>query len=234
MNSRAVSPNENVLRLAFKKLDRSPTLKAYLSLYQLTRFEPRLAEVFVKSLAENWLSINPVLLAESLKSESQSFVFAALIENAQILIEKKYHVSFRAWKAAATSSVKPAHGEIFWIGVYSFMGKSFLNEVRNSNKLFLRWGLYCQDYLVNKAHNREKIKLPPPSKTTRREALINLAKASESITVANYRNHLNGQISNRLAELDFKESFFLVRQGETKAASYRVNKRALSNLLKNK
>jgi hypothetical protein len=194
-------------------------IKTLFEIYPLTRFDPRLAEILVLSLARNWQRFNPLSLNQKLRGAMTPAVLGLLLEQAEFLIEKKNKGLFRAWRQMTLMGIKPSRGEIFWIGVYGFNSETTRNLPFHSTKPFLKWGFYGDDVLINKAQTLVHTKTTI-SKPNRLKILAELAKEKKTFSVNDYLKACRGLIQRRTAENDLAKADFLVSKGFTRRKTY--------------
>lgn len=142
---------------------------------QWARFDPRLAEILIERLCDNWKEINPFEFQQKLLNQVWPQAIAPLIEHIELLLKSSEISRFRIWKKMSLYQIPPAKGEIYWIGVYTFAGKTMRQLPSRSLLPFTRWGFYADDILLNKARSRKLSRTILPKKQ-RLEILYQLAR----------------------------------------------------------
>jgi hypothetical protein len=186
---------------------------------QWSRIDPRLAEILVHHLSQNWKNISPVSLQIHIHKQPWPSALAALLEQCSELLQRDQRKHFETWKNCATFGTQKAPFELFFFGTRGFAGSQAFSDANYSLKTFLKWGYFCRDRLSNKAQARPKTCLTPRA---RRELLTELLRRKGRITVNDYIEALGGSVSRRQAELDLKNYPRIRADGKTRNRTYRL------------
>ncbi len=190
---------------------------------QWTRFDPRLAEIFITYILKNWTRINPVQLNLQIKTQAWPSVFGVLMEQALMTISNADKTLFRHWKRCVMTSISPAPWELYFIGTRAFAGSEMRKDVEYSLNLYKRWGYFGRDYFLNHSKKLTSNSTHMDQKT-RLKILKNLTLKKERITIHDYLIALNGGSTQRQAQRDLQKCQFLKKTGQTRARFYRLKK----------
>lgn len=207
---------------------RLPVSAGELSVFsQWSRFDPRLAEIYVSFLAREWEKLNPIELRKSLLHQRWPSAAAVLLEFAEKLItnstsEDNTTDLFRLWRRVVTEKLPKGNWEQFFIGLRKLGGQAMQEDARFAFSEYRKWGYLGRDILINKGGGssaKGKGKTTPThslSPETRREILTSLCAAHPRITTQLYWNAIHQCISRRQAERDLESSPLLRTRGSTK------------------
>ena len=216
-------PSESEITKAFQELRAKNVKKQLWTLYaQWTRFDPRLGEAWLSSLAKFWKVINPLeLREENLKTDSPAVMGVLLDQCEMFLIHNQEAKLFRAWKNVVLCDVLPASGEVFLIGLHPFGSMSMMNEMLLASKVYKRWGFGGKDIFINKfSEKQETIQRSVLDKQTRFQILKDLLKVKKRITIKDYLLACESRISSRLAQIDLSTYPGLIAKGASKGRFY--------------
>lgn len=217
-------PQSKDLVAAYNQLQSGPLDETKLiGNLSFARFDPRLAEILVEKVATDWQKIDPYKLNTQLINLPWPATLGVILENAQALLPKTLKLPFNRWKKFAMTDVRPASGELFWIGVFTFGSNAVRAQFEKSLKPYLRWGYFGDEWLANKARSKK------PSKTLisqahRMRVLKEVAETLPRFYLKDYLHALSHQVQKRTAELDLKNADFLTAHGRTRARVYRLKK----------
>lgn len=224
MKGLAALPAVTVLQKAYAALQGAGAAgisEADLALWsQWCRLDPRLAEIWVGYLARHWRDVNPAHLNHALRAEPWPAAAGPLLEmTAAFGVPRTERLAFRHWKACALTGLKPAAGELYFIGIFAFAGRAARREAERPTLPYSRWGYAGTAVLINKAASSQARTLLTPGQ--RRSILGELLDVRPRITVTDYLEALGGQTSRRVAEMDLAQHADLRRVGRTRSAFYR-------------
>lgn len=185
-----------------------------------SRLDPRFGEILVAAIARDWKILDPFLLNLRVRSHPWAAVLGVLCEHAELLVSRIERPVFRIWKRSVLLDIRPASGEVFWVGLYPFGGRGMRRIVDSSLKPFLRWGFYGHDLMINKAKSHLTVRTLV-SKRQRLEILDAISKVKPFFTIRDYLDALGNRVHKRVAELDLKQSSGIRSYGERRARIYR-------------
>jgi hypothetical protein len=199
---------------------------------QWTRFDPRLAEIWVKAVLERWKSVHPIELHESLKREPWPGAAGVLLEFVAraVRAEPAEARLFKLWKEMVLQGFGRAPWEQYFIGQRRIAGKAMIEDARFSLSEYRKWGYLGREILFNKQA------FPPELQGTRRgrsgggthslalevrEGILKeLLRERPRITTRDYIQALGNSISPRQAERDLLGARWLMPVGNTKGRSF--------------
>ena len=201
----------------------SPTVEQILLWSQWARFDPRLAEVWIDYMGRNWKAWSPMTIQNAALALPWPAAMGPLFEHIRLFKTLRAdRKAFGHWMSCAMSGCTPATGELYFIALHALGGKSALQESQRATRPYSRWGYAGTGTLINKdALTLRRGRHTLISKERRAAVLRELLRGRDRITVSDYVEALQAQVSRRTAELDLKASPQLKRQGNTRAASYR-------------
>lgn len=218
-------PSVSDLTKSYEKLQGKPdsiTVNELALWSQWARFDPRLGEQWIAHILKHWRTLSPIALNVELQ-ERQPWPAAAavLLEQARVFghFPPKILLLFRRWCSCALTNIKRAQNEQFFIGLRSFGGKLMLKDAEMTAKPYQKWGFLGCDILINKAAKIKNRTLLPLK--LRKRIAIQCMKTGKKITVNDYMNALDNQISRRQAELDLA---VFRKIGNTKGRFYVMKK----------
>lgn len=188
-NSRAVAPSDELVLMS-----------------QWARFDPRLAEQLVDHFRLYWSEINPLQLNLLNQKAAWPAALGVLLDQVRTYVDFKPEEKHRytRWAKCVMVSVRPAAGELFFIGQRSFAGKLMRQDSELSLRSYVKWGYLGRDILFNKANTlRRRTSISP---SARMRALRELLQSRKRITVSDYVDALHGGVSRRQAQLDLKKA----------------------------
>lgn len=205
------------------------SVEADLALWsQWSRFDPRLAELWVKWISQHWNDTAPARLNESLRAQPWPAAAGVLLEETLFTgqICRKERKFFRAWMGFAMVGIPPANGEAFFIGQRGFARNLTRLDATRAEKSYRRWGYVGRERLINASTLCMEPALSPRvtrmPRETRRLVLENLCQERDSFRVEDYLRALDGRVSRRMAEMDLRACARLKPRGETRGRIYRV------------
>ena len=198
-----------------------------LALYsQWTRLDPRLGEILVGYLAGFWKRHNPVSLNRFVRLQVWPSAFGVLVEQTPFYFQQKgmkWDKSFfRKWAECVMDSVRPAHGELFFVDIHTIGSKRFFEEATHATEIYRKWGYFGKDLMINKASPPQRTLISPAQ---RKFLLERLLKQKKELKVEDYMRELNFQIHRKQAQRDLKNHPLLSRRGNTKNRRYILKKR---------
>jgi len=196
--------------------------KEWVTLSQWTRFDPRLAEIWLTEFGRNWRRLSPVMIrAENLKTPTPAVLGLLLDQYHRFVCPKRDRHLFGLWSKVALYLTPRADSEQFFIGVLPFAGTHAREASERPGALYKKWGFFGQDIFVNKFAEKQKsmqaTALAPPE---RMKILKELLRHKKRITVADYVEACKGLISRRVAQMDLEEMPGLRGEGQTRGRTY--------------
>ena len=215
------TPSRREIEHAYHVLFNSVTIDeiAFVHFAEWVRFDPRLGEQWLFSLAKMWRKFNPVLLhAETLKLHTPAVIGVLLDQCEKYLILKQDKKFFNAWKKIVLFQVKPARGESFLIGIHGFATLLLLEEVQFASQAYQRWGFGGKDVFINKFSQKQtNLQKSDLSPEVRLIILKELLKKKKRITVNDYLLACDLRISKRVAQKDLVLYSGLEAHGNSRA-----------------
>lgn len=204
------------LELAYDKLLTKKVSPREVAQYsQWCRFDPRLGEIWITFLLQQWKTIPPI----SLNTEILALPWPAAVGVLLEFAKKKGDSVFCAWCEIVLSGVTPVSGEQFFIGLRQLGGVLMLEDAQFGSEEYRRWGYLAREPLLAK---EPQVVF---SKETRREILKSLLAQSNRIRTRDYWEATGRSQSLRQAERDLKESDLIRCYGKTKSRYYLALKR---------
>lgn len=206
-------PTVSELERAYEKLlheNPAPPSAEEIILYaHWSRFDPRLAEIWVAFMAIHWQQFDPLKIRTEILKGAWPACTNVLLE---FVRRKLSHPQlFTLWKKLVTTEIPKAPGEQFFIGLRILGGKSMLDDAVYSSEEYRKWGYLSRENLIPKSSGNQL------SAATRQEILRELIKSSPQVTTEAYWNAIGRCISRRQAERDLKQNRWLRPKGNTKA-----------------
>jgi hypothetical protein len=203
--------------------------EAQLALYaQWARFDPRLAEIWVRFVGERWKSLNPVALNEALAAQPWPAAGAVLLEFAvRAAAAEEGRERPALWKKLATGGIAPAPLEQYFIGSRLPGGTAMLEDARFPLREYRRWGYLSREILFNKQRLPSGAPGPRAAAGThalepevRREVLRALLERSPRLSTRQYWEALGRSVSLRQAERDLAASPLVKAEGGTRGRRF--------------
>jgi hypothetical protein len=199
--------------------DRAVNLEQWALWSQLTRFDPRLGELWVKAISIVWESLDPLRFREALLKQPWPACAGVLFLQVNIhLLAPPVRPLFRAWSQLVLTGVPKAENQFYFIGTFAFAGKQIQKDAESSFKSFLRWGFLGQATFMNKASSQPSKSEISPSQ--RRAKLDLLISRQSRFTVHDYIAVLAEGVSIRQAQLDLASHPRLKAVGNTRGRFY--------------
>lgn len=222
MRGLAFIPSLTQLESAYQKIQsdiENISLDEWALWSQWSRFDARLAEQLVATLAQCWKKISPLDLNEKILQQPWPAAFGVLLSHVEERLskEKIEQERFRLWFKTVMIGVHPATFEQFYIGTMTLGSKRMNKEPLRSTILYSKWGYLGSEYLWNKKKPDRTISL----KNSRSNAIENLIQNKKPFTVRNYIEELNGNITQRQAQRDLMNHPKLQKIGNTRNRTYR-------------
>src|ERR1039457_4826857 len=197
-------PSEKDLEKAYEVLQSKKILidVQKLVLYiQWTRFDPRLGEIVIIYLKQNWKTINPSQLNGEILKANWPAALGVVCEHVRRILTSDERKQFDHWSIIALSDVPQTSGEQFFIGLFSPGGKLMGEQAEKSLKIYSRWGYLASQPMFNKVGLTNKTLA---SQEIRLAILKNMTRKYLRLTVADYLSELNYTVSRRQAQRDFR------------------------------
>ncbi len=224
MNRKPPVPSEAEIIDAYRSLQSGEaiTVEILIQMAQWVRFDPRLGELWLKALGNQWQSLSPVQVRNQNLLQATPAVLGVLLEQySQFLCPDKERKTFRHWQAVALDGALLANHENFFIGVQPFAGARVREDSERPSRSFKKWGFLGRDMLINKfsfiQKDLQKTAIAAPE---RRKILIKLIQAKGRITVGDYIAACDDLISKRVAQKDLHTFPGLRCVGSTRAKFY--------------
>lgn len=192
-----------------------------------SRYDPRLAEIWIKRMAKEWKKLSPLMLQEKNIKEFSPATLGVLLEQLYMyLVDLQSKKIFYKWKELVMCDVKPSQGENFLIGIYPFASKAMLEQAEAPHISFKKWGFSGADILVNKylkvQQTKQKTGLSKKVRKTMLDRFIAAQKKAGhfKFKLNDYVQFCGGHISTRVAQLDLLSAKHIRRHGRTKSRYY--------------
>ncbi len=217
-------PDRNRLIFFYDLFQRSPNQVRDIDLIdfsQMSRFDPRGAEIIVNYISLFYEGLNPFKLRTlNLKAKSPQALCLLLDIAGLNLKTKNSNIAqdFDAFKKCIQSGVPKAPFQSFYVGLYGINPKNSMGQIKKNLTLFETWGYYCDEIPITQKN--QSIKKTLISKKKRIEQLSLLLKSKTSICVNDYLIFLNHTVHPRQAERDLKSYPKIKTQGKTKGRIY--------------
>lgn len=92
-------PSPHDLAKVYHRLQSEKLTGRYLiSIFQWSRFDPRLGEILVAKIIQDWQQINPFYLYCHLIKTTWSSAMGVLLDMAQLQIKTQHLAAYKAWK----------------------------------------------------------------------------------------------------------------------------------------
>lgn len=213
-------PSKENLQQAYEKLNSNPTIKDLALYSQWTRFDPRLGEILALVVSKSWKNILPTALNYEIMMQPWPQAFGVICEHAKILLQnrdKEERKQFEYWQRIALTGVERADHQQFFIGLKSVAGKLMLQDAQGSLNVYKKWGYLSKDLMINKSASVPKTVLSPD---VRKQLLEQFMRDRESITVNEYMELLESNVSRKQAERDLRGFSKLKPKGFTRGRIY--------------
>lgn len=178
---------------------------------QWSRFDPRLAEIFVTYMSEYWQAYSPMDLRTETLRQCWPSSMGLLLE----WIDAKEKKLLEAWKKYITCDIKKALNEQYFIGVYALGSRQMFLSSWISLTPYLKWG-YLGNAILNKKLRGKTLVSPEIRETV----LSDLHRRSKVIKAEDYRQVLSGAISKRQAQRDLQAFEGFKSRGRTQSKKY--------------
>jgi hypothetical protein len=215
------TPSRIEIESAFARVHTSPKGVSLLETIQWShwsRWEPRLAEVLVQHIFNNWQSWNPMAINEILKLQEVPQSFLVLSEHLALMVVGPQRKIYKLWMSCLSHAIEPVSYQAFYF-VNKFAGTRLRRESEQNLKPFSRWGFYCSYLMLNKENQRPRTTM---TKASRNLILQDLIQEKNIFSVQDYIDRLNHKIHHRQAERDLKACLEIKAQGQTRNRVYRV------------
>jgi hypothetical protein len=193
----------------------------YVTVAEKTRTDPRLAELVIERLSQDWYKLNPMRIRELNLKSRQPQTLAVLLEHVQLLenlAPRTNHPPFNYFFKLITHGLGPVPYQSYTVGLYKIGGRQQFKKAQIPHPLFAKWGYY-ENELFLKKQTKEKTTLDA---NTRKQILKNLIKEKVEFKVSDYIRACRGAIHRRQAERDLKVFFKLKTRGRTRAKVYKL------------
>jgi hypothetical protein len=226
-------PAEKDLEKAYAEL-RGELAEGRLALYaQWARFDPRLAEIWVRTTLSRWKLVHPIVMHEALAGEPWPSAAGPLLEfvGRAVRATPEEAKLFKSWKEMVMQGFAPASWEQYFIGQRRIAGQAMIDDARFSLNEYRRWGYLSREILFNKQAFPPELRGPRRGRAgggthsiapdVRESILRQLLRERSRVTTHDYLQALGNSISRRQAERDLKRARWLRAEGRTKGRSYR-------------
>jgi hypothetical protein len=225
-------PSPHDLERAYADLSAAPDAHALARYAQWSRFDPRLAEIWVATVLRDWKRVHPLELREELQKQPWPTAAGPLLEFVARAVRARPADSrtFRAWKLIITEGLAPADWEQFFIGQRRIAGKAMLEDACFAADEYRRWGYLSREVLFNKQsfpadfrgsrRGRAGGGTHSIAPEVRQEILRQLMSQQRRISTSDYLESIGHCISERQATRDLRQSPWVETAGRTKGRSY--------------
>lgn len=197
------------------------TVHQFMEIFEWSRFDPRLAELLVLYLKDNWSNWNPLEINKFLKKTPSPAVLKVLAAHSALILKGQERKVFNSWIDCCFYQVeKKNEWNTFYIGQYGFGSHLLKEEAFESIPLFSKWGYYAKTPIIDFSMDSNKPQKTLIPKSERLKKLKLLLKQKKQIKVHDYIALLENKISRRTAELDLKS--VTRKSGNTKGSTYRL------------
>ena len=222
-------PDEAQLEKAYNALLHSTTPKPNsdeLAQYaNWSRFDPRLAEIWVGYMAEHWQEINPLELRTMALKSPWPATLGVLLEFSKTLVQTNpkspvENQLYKHWNKLVVTSLPPAKSELYFIGLRPLGSAETLNDASLSSLEYEKWGYLSRENLLAKkrvAGSSRISRISCISKDKRLAILIDLVKVGRLLRTPDYWDAIDRCISLRQAERDIKNSGYFKSKGQTRS-----------------
>jgi hypothetical protein len=199
---------------------REPSAGEWVSIAEMTRFDPRLGEILIENIRDYFYQINPIELNSLIHSHLRiPASIGPLLEHVEIMLPGADRKKFTYWKNLVLENVEIASYQNYFVGLTPFGHESLLRIAASPNPLYSKWGFYADDLMINKATQwLQKNPQTLLSADERKKRLDQMIRSTERIRTDDYISFLGHMVSRRQAQLDLSRHPRLCRQGNTKAA----------------
>lgn len=190
---------------------------------QWSRFDPRLAEIWVSFLVQEWERLNPIELRKAVLQQPWPAAAAVLLEFAGKKVPHNMSSLFHSWSRIVTENIPKGNCEQFFIGLRRLGGQAMQDDARFAFSEYRKWGYLGREILINKGGRvpAAGTTRAPPTHTilaeTRREILKDMLTTSSRVTTDLYWEAIGRCLSRRQAERDLRNSSLLKKCGNTRA-----------------
>ena len=222
-------PSSSELESAYHSLINEKPLsnEIWIHYSKMCRFDPRIAEAWIKKMARDWEKIPANTLREiNLKSNSPATLGVLLEQIEDYLIKKENKKLFQLWKLNVLYQTPKCFGESFLIGVHPFASKKMLSDAEYPLRSFQEWGFSGSDIFVNKAMSQSKIKkttgLKPDTRMRKLKEFLAECRKNKTtrFTIEDYLTYFNHLVSRRIAQLDLQSTKGIRAHGQTRSRFY--------------
>lgn len=186
---------------------------------QAARHDARLLWVTVELLARRYPEFDALKLRRAAQAVRWPAAVGVAFEFARKVVGS---AEFDDLAAFVTAPLRPARGERFFLGAHAFAGAQARRDAEESLAEYKRWGYFGREEPFTKElGTTARGTLDAPE---RLNILRRLAGRRGSVTFAEYFEALRGRASARQASRDLAAADFLVKEGQTRNARYRLRK----------
>jgi len=224
-------PSSSEIENAYHQLEGGSvvSIQEWVRFSELSRFDPRMAEAWIKRMSKEWKNISPILLRqESLKGVVPASIGLLLEQVEDYALEKKSKKLFRIWKDGVLYLVPPASGESYLIAVHPFASSRILNDAIFPTRSFQVWGFSGSDIFINKALSQKSIREQTSLSVETRSRKLNhfilekKKKHQPRFVLEDYLSYCDYLISKRIAQMDLKRCNQIQSHGNTKSRFYTI------------
>ncbi len=184
---------------------------------QASRHDPRLLWAVVELLSRRYETLNPLLLRRAARRARWPAALAVALEFARRVDPSD---ELDAYARFVTAGLAPARGERFFLGSRAFAGTQARRDAEESLAEYKRWGYLGREEPF--AKELGTFARGTLDRAERMNLLRRIAERRGAITFAEYADALRGRVSARQASRDLREAEFLVREGRTRGARWRL------------
>ncbi len=212
----------------------APLKNADLALFtQWSRFDPRLAEIWVVYMASKWEQLSPLLLRNCILRQPWPACAGVLLEVVEKVVRSRDTQEkrrlFRLWKLLVTEGFPKAPFEQFFLGLRPLGSQDMFDDARFAIREYRKWGYLGREIPLPKEYLSQPSKsaLRPPSLSpeTRSEILKSLFEHSHRIRTTSYWDAVGRCISRRQAERDLNGCRWIQSHGDTRGRYFTKRRR---------
>ena len=184
---------------------------------QAARYDARLLWVAVELLARNYAEFDPLKVRRAAQHAQWPAAVGVAFEFARKVAQSR---EFDDYAGFVTSPLSAAAGERFFLGAHAFGGSHARRDAEESLAEYKRWGFFGREEPFAKELGTTA--RGTLERAERLNILRRLAVRRGHVTFSEYFAALRGRASARQASLDLAGAAFLVKEGRTRGASYRL------------
>jgi hypothetical protein len=184
---------------------------------QWSRFDPRLGEILVQYLTQNWQQLNPMVLRQKNQNAPCPQALAVIFEHVKHNKLQEAQI-FHHFFHLCVDGIKPAPYQSYTIGLFQPGGMQLFLRALRPHPFYSKWGFYESTPLYTKwAQVPQRTFL---DRATRKRILREILKTKKQIKASDYIEACHYAIHPRQAERDLRSFFKLKIIGQTRSRLY--------------